>query len=141
MTHPKTRFRQEQPEETLAADLLTLASRYVELSRQLEETRTAMRLALANGAAGDPGPTVRPTSAPRRGRMKPQSPFMQAQQASAEKEELAILAYLGAHPGARTKAIVEATKAKDVTTRARLRRLRAQGRVTGGGEAGWTAAP
>jgi hypothetical protein len=134
----------------MPADLVALASRYVELSAQLEQTRIAMRLALANGAAGETeasffgssggSAAARPTQAPRRGRHKPQSPLMQTQAATADQAEQEIVAYLQLNPNAQTRAVVEATKAKRGTAMARLRRLRAQGKISGGGEAGWTAA-
>jgi hypothetical protein len=135
----------DQQEETLSADLVVLARRYLELCEQLEQTRNAMRAALANGAAGPTFPQLeesapRPTAPPRRGREKPQSPLMQSQQQSAAEGEAAIVAFLKSYPGAKTAEIVTATGAKRSTAMARLRRLRSQGKVSGGGEAGWSAA-
>jgi hypothetical protein len=99
-------------------DLVELANRFVQLSAELEETRTAMKRLLLNGA-GDTVPAG-PAATPRRTKPTP------AAVASAEQ---ALLAAMQAHPEAGTNQLAELTGSGVSTTAERLRRLQKRGLV------------
>jgi hypothetical protein len=101
--------------------LVELAQRYVSLSAELEETRSAMRAALMNGSdryptkAGSSGPPNKGTDRER----------VLAQSKEADERVLALLREKPMRPSE----IVRATQGKLSTMRERLRRLRKRGVV------------
>ena len=108
--------------------LIELAQRYVSLSAELEETRSAMRAALMNGwdknptKAGSPDPPNKGTDRER----------VLAQSKAADERVLALLRDKPMRPSE----IAKATLGKLNTTRERLRRLRKRG-VVEPAEDGW----
>ena len=108
--------------------LVELAQRYVSLSAELEETRSAMRAALMNGS--DRNPTNAGSSGPPNKRTDRESVL--AQSKAADERVLALLREKPMRPSE----IVRATQGKLSTTRERLRRLRKRG-VVEPAEDGW----
>jgi hypothetical protein len=108
--------------------LVELAQRYVSLSAELEETRSAMRAALMNGwdknptKAGSPDPPNKGTD----------RESVLAQSKAADERVLALLREKPMRPSE----IVRVTHGKLSTTRERLRRLRKRGVVEPAGD-GW----
>src|SRR6516164_2507484 len=109
-------------------DLVALAQRYVLLSAELEETRSAMRAALINGL--DVNPTKAGSSGPPNKGMDREA-FL-AQTKAADERVLALLREKPMRPSE----IVRVTQGKLSTTRERLRRLRKRG-VVEPAEDGW----
>ena len=109
----------------MAADLVTLARRFVQVSDELEVLRGEIARAVLNG--GGTPEAARPTRAGRPGR----------QAAQAEEAEAEILDLLRATPNLGTAAIVRETAGKVSTVSERLRRMKAKNLVEGGGQVGW----
>jgi hypothetical protein len=107
--------------------LIELATRFVALSAQLEETRNAMRIALANGVGEAP---VRPTQGPRKAAGRDEV------MAKAAEIEAKIVALVRERPMG-TAEIAKMTASNVSSTSERLRRLRARGMVAGGRGEGW----
>jgi hypothetical protein len=111
--------------------LVELAERYLTLTRELEETRSAMKAILMNGA-GDEQP--RPTQGSlRKAASQSQGRFVNARAADEQ-----VLALLRTRP-MRSVEIVKATSGKTSTVSERLRRLRQKGLVEPCEGGGWTA--
>ena len=117
----------------MAQNLIELAERFVRQSRELDETRAAMKRLLLNGAGDHP---VRPPPAGRPGRTGSQpQPQPQPQEPQPNHLELAkqaesqTLAMLKERPH-RMAEISSEMKARQSTTSERLRRLREKGLVT-----------
>jgi hypothetical protein len=98
--------------------LIELAQRYVSLSAELEETRSAMRTALMDG-----NPTTAGSSRPPNKGMDREA--ILAQSKAADERVLALLREKPMRPSE----IVKATRGKLGTTRERLQRLRKRGVV------------
>jgi hypothetical protein len=109
------------------SDLRTLAEKFVRLSTEIEETRTAMLACLTNGADPRPfSPAVRPRLG---GRQK-------ANVIAAREAEAQVIERLRERPMG-TAELARATGAPVVTVQDRLRRLRSRGVIEGGGKDGW----
>jgi hypothetical protein len=111
--------------------LVELAQKFVALSAELEETRTAMRAALMNGSDGNP--TMAGPSGPHIKGMDRET-FL-AQSKAADERVLALLREKPMRPSE----IVRATQGKLSTTRERLRRLQKRGVVEPAAD-GWRLA-
>jgi hypothetical protein len=111
-------------------DLVALAQRYVSLSAELEETRSAMRAALMNGSDGNP--TTAGSSGPPNKGMDREAVL--AQSKAADERVLALLREKPMRPSE----IAKATRGKLSTTRERLRRLHKRGAVEPAAD-GWRA--
>lgn len=109
--------------------LVELARRFVALNDELETVRGEIRKAVLNGA-GEARPFTQPSRQPG---------GSQARRDAAAAEEQKIVALIRERP-MRTGEIAKAMAAAGSTTIQRLRRLKEQHRVTGGGEDGWSAA-
>jgi hypothetical protein len=112
-------------------DLVALAQRYVSLSAELEETRSAMRAALMNGSDGNPT-TAGSSGPPNKGVDRE---ALLAQSKAADERVLALLREKPMRPSE----IAKATRGKLSTTRERLQRLRKRGVVESAAE-GWRLA-
>jgi hypothetical protein len=112
-------------------DLVALAQRYVSLSAELEETRSAMRAALMNGSDGNP--TKAGSSGLPNKRIHHEA--LLAQSKAAEERVLALLREKPMRPSE----IARVTRGKLSTTRERLRRLRKRGVVEPAAD-GWRLA-
>jgi hypothetical protein len=102
-------------------DLVALAQRYVLLSAELEETRSAMRAALINGL--DVNPTKAGSSGPPNKGMDREA--ILAQSKAADERVLALLREKPMRPSE----IAKVMRGKLSTTRERLRKLRKRGEV------------
>jgi hypothetical protein len=102
-------------------DLVALAQRYVSLSAELEETRSAMRASLMNGSDGNPT-TAGSSGLPNKGMDRE---AVLAQSKAADERVLALLREKAMRPSE----IAKATRSKLSTTRERLQRLRKRGEV------------
>jgi hypothetical protein len=130
------------------SDLVALAKEYVAVSGQLAEIRNAMRVALANGAGGEPAKARHPIELGARpakpsGRTKVRQnksssrhAQMLAQARAAEEEVLSRVR----NGMTRTMEIAAATSSKTSTVSERLRRLKAKGLVVLAEGGGWAAA-
>jgi hypothetical protein len=117
----------------MSGDLRVLAEKYVALTGEIEDVRRAMLACLTNGG-GEP-PKI-PFSRPARQASGGRHP----KAVEAAKAEEAIVDLLRTKPGLKTSELAKSSGAKKSTVAERLRRLRARGQVTGGGDSGWTAA-
>jgi hypothetical protein len=110
--------------------LVELAQRFVALSAELEQTRNAMRDALANGSDGNPT---------RAGSSGPPNKGMNREEFLAQSKAVdeRVLALLREKP-MKASDIARATRGKLSTTRERLRRLHKLGVVESAAD-GWRA--
>jgi uncharacterized membrane protein len=107
--------------------LLELATKYVSLTAELEETRRAMRALLGNGAEGEPAnDPPRPTKRAARP-ARASGKRARALRAAAKAEE-AIVDLLKGRP-MRQAELIKATSASPTTVQQRLVRLKEKGAV------------
>lgn len=129
-------------------DLVQLAEQYVSLTSQLEDVRNAMRLALANGAAGG-AVEVRPTPGgkqPAAGKTskttqpkQPAKPGRAEIRANSAAQDQAVVSLLKQQPGLRVGQIAAALQANPTTITERMRRLSGKGQVRRDDGGGWAA--
>jgi hypothetical protein len=121
------------------SDLVTLAERFLHLSRELAETKDAMRRLLSNGGGEVPSNGGDPDSPFAAAPSQPGG----ARRVRAQQAEDAILTALQATPNLTTVQIARATGARPNTTALRLERMQSRGQITrGNGRCGeWSVAP
>ena len=116
----------------MSAELVRLAQKLVDLDREAEETRNAMRRLLANGADPTPNPTRRRGPRSGGGGMRD---HLLAKAAAAEE---AIVALLREGPK-RLAEIMAALNSAGSTTGQRLARLSEKGFIQRGDDGLWSA--
>jgi hypothetical protein len=120
----------------MSAELAELATRFVDLSREIESVRDQMKRLLLNGARG--APEAHP---PTPGGREPAKTSKHLDVgANSAAQDARVLELLRSNPNLKTSAIAKTLQVNRGTTGQRMVRLKERGAVTGGGETGWSVA-